>query len=79
MTKYKVEFYKESRLLEARGTATERATLEAIDAMISAVHRGEHGVGAFQITADKVNDLGLFEESFFDSETFTFPLAARAA
>jgi hypothetical protein len=79
MAKYRIEMYGETQLLEAQHTETERAALVAVDVMITAVHRGDHGRGCFKITADEINDLGLFQQNIFDSDTFLHPMPNKAA
>ena len=74
---FSVELYKGGRLIARRQEASERDATTAIDALITAVHRGQHGHGDFRVNADRVNDLGMLEESLFDSDTFAFPVPER--
>jgi hypothetical protein len=76
---FRVELYKESRLLEAKTEQTERGALMVIDVMITAVHHGQHGTGEFRVAADQINDIGMFQNSLFDSDTFPHPMKSRAA
>lgn len=72
---FQIELYKEHRLLERCSESSEGNAMRAIDAMITAVHHGKHGNGIFRVNADQVNDLGFFQASLFDSDTFPYPVA----
>ncbi len=75
---YRVQLYKESHLLEENNANTRPDAERAIDAMITAIHRGQHGAGSFRVAADRLSDVGGFVSLFFDSDTFYYPLPTKA-
>lgn len=60
----RIQLFKYNRAIVDETHESADAAYKAIDAIINAVHKGEHGTGVATLYADHVNQAGLFTGVF---------------